>query len=122
MQCNVHEAKADFSRLELVTTGKRSLSPGTANPTLQAGSGYWDTDFITEDWCRPMPEEGGRGFPRRPVNLVLGGGAPTRNPSAWWDRHVVQRHVVVFPINTRHSAHLENMPDHHRDPMAITEV
>ena len=43
-------------------------------------------------------------------------GAPTRNPSAWWGRHVIQRHVVVLPIKTKHIAHLENIPEHHKDP------
>lgn len=43
-------------------------------------------------------------------------GAPIRNPSSWWERHVVERNVRVLPIKTRHILQLENMSNHHRDP------
>jgi PIN domain nuclease of toxin-antitoxin system len=42
--------------------------------------------------------------------------APVKDPSAWWERYVVQPKTPVIPIRPAHVLYLEYLPLLHRDP------
>jgi PIN domain nuclease of toxin-antitoxin system len=42
--------------------------------------------------------------------------APVKDPSAWWERYVTRQRTPVLPIRTAHVAHLEHLPELHKDP------
>jgi PIN domain nuclease of toxin-antitoxin system len=50
------------------------------------------------------------------VNKKEKAAAPVRDPGAWWERYVVQRHTVIVPIRANHVLYLDRLPLLHRDP------
>ena len=42
--------------------------------------------------------------------------APVEDPSAWWQRYVVEPETLVLSIRSAHVLHLDHLPWRHRDP------